>query len=213
LPGKRTAKKKRPVKPVRNEALRKELLAMRENDLRVRSETIKGLSIFAGYHPVMEEEHKRNAARLKEIIAGHGWPGKSLVGEDGMIAAWFIAQHAISDPPFQREALKLMKAAHKKDEVSTQAVAFLEDRISVCEGRPQLYGTQFEPDEHGIYQPCPMINPEHVNERRKSVGMETLEERTKAVNADQQPEQITSREYARYKKKHQDWLRKTGWQK
>lgn len=186
---------------------------MRENDLRVRSETIKGSSIFASYHPRMEEVHTRNAARLKEIIAEYGWPGTRLVGEDGMIAAWFIAQHAIGDPPFQRKALKLLKAAHRKGEVSAQAVAFLQDRICVFEGRPQVYGTQFEPDEQGVYRPCQMIDPERANERRKAIGMEALEERAAAVNADQRPENITAREYARYKTNYQNWLRKVGWRK
>lgn len=178
LPRKPTARQKRTAKPARNERLRQELLAMRESDLRVRSKIIKGASIFADYDPRMEEEHKRNAARLKEIIAEHGWPGRSLVGEDGMIAAWFIAQHAIGNPLFQRQALKLMKAALRKGEVSALAVAFLEDRIRVCEGHPQIYGTQFELDEHGIYRPFHTIDPERVNERRKAVGIEALEERT-----------------------------------
>lgn len=213
MPRKATAQQRRTAKPAQNEELRQELLAMRENDFRVRSRVIMGASIFAGYHPRMEQEHKRNAARLKEIIAEHGWPGRRLVGEDGMIAAWFIAQHAISDPPFQRQALELMKAAQKKSEVSAQAVAFLEDRIRVCEGRPQIYGTQFEPDERGTYRPSRMIDPGRVNKRRKAAGMETLEERMTAVNADQQPENITAREYARYKKNYENWLRKTGWRK
>src|SRR5437660_12473904 len=106
-----------------NEILRQELLAMREEDLRVRDEVVKGASSFDGYHPRMEELHKRNAARLKEIIADHGWPGRSLVGEDGAIAAWFIAQHSISDPPFQRRALELLREAHQKGEVSATALA------------------------------------------------------------------------------------------
>ncbi|HEY6253146.1 MAG TPA: hypothetical protein VI685_24580, partial [Candidatus Angelobacter sp.] len=63
-----------------NAELRQELLAMREEDLRVRDQVLKGASSFAGYHPRMEELHKRNAARLKEIISEHGWPGRSLVG-------------------------------------------------------------------------------------------------------------------------------------
>jgi hypothetical protein len=141
-----------------NQELRQELLAMRETDLRVRDEVIKGASAFAGYHPRMEEVHRRNAARLKEIIAQHGWPGRSLVGEDGMIAAWFIAQHSISDPPFQRRALELIKGAHSKGEASAIGAAFLEDRIAVFEGRPQVYGTQFEPDEEGMAQPCPIAD-------------------------------------------------------
>ena len=34
-----------------NETLRQKLLAMREEDLRVRDEVIKGASSFDGYHP------------------------------------------------------------------------------------------------------------------------------------------------------------------
>jgi hypothetical protein len=40
---------------------------------------------------------RRNAKRLDEIVDAHGWPGKSLVGEDGAHAAWLIAQHAVHD--------------------------------------------------------------------------------------------------------------------
>src|SRR5262249_55303664 len=127
-----------------NEPLRQELLAMREEDSRVRDEIIQGASLYAGYHPRMEAVHQRNAARLKQIIEVHGWPGRSLVGEDGSIAAWFIAQHAISDPPFQRRALELLREALVKGEVSGAAPAYLEDRICCFEGRPQIYGTQFE---------------------------------------------------------------------
>lgn len=101
----------------------------------------------------MEAVHKRNAGRLKQVIAEHGWPGRSLVGEDGMIAAWFIVQHAISDPPFQRQVLTLLNDALARGEVSPQSLAFLEDRICIFEGRPQIYGTQFEPDDSGMYRP------------------------------------------------------------
>jgi hypothetical protein len=193
-----------------NEQLRQELLALREEDMRVRDEIIKGRSSFDGYDPRMEEVHKRNVARLKEIIAEHGWAGRSLVGEDGAIAAWFIAQHAIGDPPFQRRALELLREAHNKGEVSATALAFLEDRICVFEGRPQIYGTQFEPDEHGISQPCPIADPEHVNERRKALGMNTIEERTRELQAGEQPEYDPEKR-AQYERDHQAWLKRVGW--
>ncbi len=186
---------------------------MREEDLRVRDEVIKGSSIYGGYDPRMEEVHQRHAARLKAIIAEHGWPGRSLVGEDGMVAAWFIAQHAISDPPFQRQALVLLKEAHGKGEVSPQSVAFLEDRICAFEGRPQTYGTQFEPDGHGMYRPCPIADPEHVNQRRLAAGMNTIEERTRELNAEQQPEEISSEQLAEYRSNYLAWLRQVGWRK
>src|SRR5215471_20549472 len=196
-----------------NEDLRRELLAMREEDLRVRDEVIQGSSIDGAYDPRMEEVHNCHATRLKAIIAEHGWPGRSLVGEDGMIAAWFIAQHSISDPPFQRRALELLKEAQTKGEASIRAVALLEDRICAFEGRPQTYGTQFEPDEHGRYLPSPIADPEHVNERRLSIGMNTIEERTRELNADQQPEEISSEQFAEYQRNYLEWLRQVGWRK
>jgi len=195
-----------------NEKLRQELLAMREEDLRVRAEVVKGASSFAGYHPRMEELHKRNAARLKEIIAEHGWPGRSLVGEDGAIAAWFIAQHAISDPPFQRRALELQREARDKGEISAVGPAFLEDRICVLEGRPQIYGTQFEGDEHGMPQPLQIADPEHVNERRAAIGMNTIEERTREMQADCSPEYDPEKR-AECERGYQEWLRNVGWRK
>lgn len=196
-----------------NPQLRLELLAMRAHDAEVRDKIIKGASAFDGYHPQMEEVHKRNAARLKEIIAEYGWPGRSLVGEDGMIAAWFIAQHAIGDPPFQRRALELIKEAHSKGEASAIGAAFLEDRICVFEGRPQFYGTQFEDDETGMPQPCPIADPEHVNERRKALGMNTIEERTEELRAGNQPEKPDPERLAAYRRDHEEWLRRVGWRR
>src|SRR5260370_27640988 len=157
-----------------NEHLRRELLAMREEDMRVRDEVVKNSSIYAGYDPRMEEVQLRQAERLKAIIAQHGWPGRSRVGEDGMVAAWFIAQHAIGDPAFQRRALELLREAHSKGEASPQSVAFLEDRICMFEGRPQIYGTQFEPDERGMYRPSAIADPQHVDDRRLPIRINTI---------------------------------------
>jgi hypothetical protein len=193
-----------------NDSLRQELLALREEDMRVRAEVIQGASVFAGYHPRMEEVHQRNAARLKEIIAEHGWPGRSLVGEDGAIAAWFIAQHSISDPPFQRRVLELLREALARGEVSPKAPAFLEDRICCFEGRPQIYGTQFEPDRNGVLQPYPIADPEHVNERRRAIGLNTIEERTREMRAGEQPEPNPAA-WAEYERQLQEWLRRVGW--
>jgi hypothetical protein len=184
---------------------------MREEDLRVRAETIQGAPAFDGYHSRMKAVHTRNAKRLKQIIAQYGWPGRTLVGEDGMIAAWFIVQHAISDPPFQRQVLQLLKDKLAEGEVSAQSVAFLEDRICVFKGRPQIYGTQFEPDDRGMYHPSTIGDSEHVNERRSAVGMNSIEERTRQINEGQQPEEVDPERLAEYRRKHLEWLRRVGW--
>lgn len=84
--------------------------------------------------------------------------------------------------------MELIREAHERGEASATGAAFLEDRICVFEGRPQLCGTHFEPDDHGMPQPCPIADPEHVNERRKALGMNTIEERTREIQKGDQPE-------------------------
>jgi len=83
---------------------------MRAEDLRVREELIQsGEMDGTRYVPRMEAVHRANAARLRQIIADYGWPDIYLVGLDGTLAAWFVAQHAIGEPDFQREALRLVQ--------------------------------------------------------------------------------------------------------
>src|SRR5215813_1102252 len=93
-----------------NEPLRRELIAMRAEDLRVRKELIdSGEMDGTRYVPRMEAVHRANAARLRQIIADYGWPDTELAGADGTLAAWFVAQHSIGEPDFQRWALRLVQ--------------------------------------------------------------------------------------------------------
>ena len=52
-----------------------------------------------------------NLPWLKKVIAEIGWPGRSIVGDDGASAAWLLVQHADSDPGFQRQRLDLLTGA------------------------------------------------------------------------------------------------------
>jgi hypothetical protein len=52
-----------------------------------------------------------NTDRLREIVREHGWPGRSLVGDEAARAAWLLAQHADRQLDFQREALPLLERA------------------------------------------------------------------------------------------------------
>jgi hypothetical protein len=71
-----------------SEQLRTELLAMRAEDKRVREELIaSGEMDGSHYVPRMEELHRRNAARLRELVAVYGWPGEDVAGKDGAEAA------------------------------------------------------------------------------------------------------------------------------
>jgi hypothetical protein len=158
-----------------DESLRQELLAMRAEDLRVRTELDEAGELGGPYVPRMEEVHVRNAARLRELIALHGWPAEDMAGEDGAKAAWFIVQHAIGEPDFQRKTLTRIQNCVAEGRAPAWHAAYLEDRIAMYEGRSQRFGTQWLDDPtDGRIRPWKLADPEHVNELRASVGLGPL---------------------------------------
>jgi uncharacterized protein DUF6624 len=192
--------------------LRSELLAMMEEDQRVREELVRDGSLWEAYHPRMEAVHQKNAASLTEILDARGWPGQSDVGEDGAYAAWMIVQHAIGNPPLQRRALRLLQAAANEDEADPKHAAMLEDRIRMYEGRKQLYGTQFNWNERGEMTLVPIDDPEHVDERRVALGFAPIAN-AEVANREfaRQRHQNRPNDFDRFWREYQDWLKRVGW--
>lgn len=142
---------------------------IRDQDMRRRALENNGV-IETDEDEVLDQ---KNTARMKEIVNQIGWPTVSKVGREVSEMAWLLVQHADHDVEFQKRCLQLMR--EQPEEVSISDIAYLEDRICVNEGNPQIYGTQFY-GEGTNYGPRPIKDPENVNERRKKLGMESLEE-------------------------------------
>lgn len=143
-----------------NEALRAELIEMKDHDFRVRQRLLDEGKLGGFYVPEMEAVHRQNAARLREVIAEYGWPHEEIAGEDGAKAAWLIAQHAIGEPDFQRQSLQHLQRHTAEGKLPAWHAAYLEDRIAVQEGRPQRYGTQWVDDiRDGLARPFPLEIP------------------------------------------------------
>lgn len=188
--------------------LRHELLARAAEDRRVRAELAAEGTLFDGYHPRMEAVHRSNAAYLAAVVDRHGWPGATMVGDDGADAAWLIAQHAIGEPDFQRRCLDALETAAERGEVPRWQPAMLEDRIRVFEGKAQRYGTQLAVDDDGMLSPLPIEDPEGVEERRRAVGLEPLAERL--AKAERVP---PPKDREAYDRGYEAWLRQVGWRK
>ena len=194
--------------------IRRELLAMAEEDQRVRAELAADGSLFDGYHPRMRAVHDGHAARLAAILERWGWPGEPQVGPDGAKAAWLIAQHAIARPAFQRQALEALRVAAGRGDAPLLQPAMLEDRIRVLEGRPQRYGTQFDWDESGELSPLPVEDPEALEDRRRAVGLGPLDEAVRtqreaaAAEGERPPEDWRAR-----RRGMEAWLRAVGWRR
>ena len=165
--------------PPANPALAQELLAMLKEDQEVRQRWLKDQKNEA----IREEVRaltKKHAARLDEIVAAHGWPGKTLLGAGQESAAWTIAQHGGHE--LLERMLPLMYDAVVKRELDESLYATSLDRVLVRRGMKQMYGTQFDVDAAtGKCQPLPIENPEQVEERRKRAGMSSLADYTKEL--------------------------------
>lgn len=142
--------------------LREELLAMQADD---QADRTGGRS---------SSTDRERTERLAEIVDEHGWPTRSLVGEDGASAAWLIAQHSDHDVAFQQEALELMRDAVTEGEADATELAYLEDRVALNSGRAQVYGTQVGCVD-GRPEVAELEDPEGVDRRRSEVGLPPLE--------------------------------------
>jgi hypothetical protein len=190
-----------------------ELLELIANDERVRERLARNGSLFLGYHPEMETVHRENAERLRAIIDEVGWPGRTMVGDAGADAAWRVAQHAIGEPAFMREALELVHAAVERGEAPAAHAAYLEDRVRSLEGRPQLYGTQYDWDESGQLGPYPEIEDRaSVDARRAALGLGPITENTARMRAGAAANnERPLADLAARRREMGAWARKAGW--
>jgi len=153
-----------PRLPARDEALRKELIRMAEED------QASGSCVRSSPSDLLlcrdtREVRRDDQLALDRIIAEHGWPGVTHVGVDGQRAAWLIAQHADEDVVFQKNCLDLVREAFTIGEAEGNALAYLTDRVLDHEGSPQMYGTQGV----GVFSP---EDERRVDANRKLIGLE-----------------------------------------
>ena len=116
-----------------------------------------------------------NTEWLKGIVAEHGWPTISQVGEEAAFNAWLLVQHADHDPLFQFQALRLMEPLVAQGEVTKQNYAYLYDRIMLKLSGKQRYATQVMCRD-GERQPQPLEDEANVERLRSEMGLPTVAE-------------------------------------
>ena len=117
-----------------------------------------------------------NTDRLREIVSQHGWPGRSLVGDEGAHNAWLIAQHADRQLDFQREALELLADAVRHGDAA-QTRPCVPDGPGPHERRPPAgLGTQIAEVKDGKGVPWPVEDPINLDARRAAIGLPPFEE-------------------------------------
>jgi hypothetical protein len=125
---------------------------------------------------------ERNLITIKNYFKTNGFPGIKENGKETSLHFWLIVQHGDNDVSFQEKVLIAMKKELKFNNVNKQNYAYLYDRVQKNKNMPQLYGTQMIWDSKGKHYPYKLKFPEKVNELRKEMGLEPLEEYLKLFN-------------------------------
>jgi len=194
--------------------LSEKIIELKKEDLELRDKLIQIGQLGNGYNEEMAKMHNRNAEILNEIIDSIGYPTIDKVGKEGDDAAWLVIQHSIGQPKFMKKCAKLLENAVNENKANPRHLAYLTDRIAVYEETLQLYGTQFDWNENGELTPHPFDDLTEVNQRRKSIGLNTLEEQTELIrrrvkNENQRP----PTNFLKRKKEIDKWKKLVGWKK
>ena len=163
-----------------NTELHDELIKRMEKEQELRSEAVGKVD-----NPKLIERIKaidlQNTIWVEQLMEQQGLPGMTEVGDDGTQALFLLIQHS-PDLEFQKRCLSFMEVLVRQGEFASVHLAYLADRILALEGKPQIYGTQGRSQDDGVIVPYPIENDDHVNERRKAIGLESMEEYFKVMN-------------------------------
>lgn len=115
-----------------------------------------------------------NLAVIQNIIDNRGWLGADIIGKKGTSTLFLVIQH--SDISTQEKYLPIMRNAVIDGKMLAGNLALTEDRVLLRKGERQLYGTQIGTNRDGTRYIAPISDPENVNERRKRIGLSSIEE-------------------------------------
>lgn len=124
---------------------------------------------------IINEKDSINLIKVKSILDKYGWLGADEVGGQGNSTLFLVIQH--SDQATQEKYLPMMRDAVKNGKAQGSALALLEDRVALGQGKRQVYGSQIGRDpETQIYYVSPLEDPDNVDKRRAEVGLRPLSE-------------------------------------
>ena len=104
------------------------------------------------------------------FLPPEGWFYASKYGQDASSAAFLIVQHGNLE--LWRRFVPVLEPLMAKGEVKGTEYALMFDRLALAEGRPQRYGSQMT-CKNGKFVVDKLADPEHVEERRKTMGSKT----------------------------------------
>ncbi|MDH5233269.1 MAG: hypothetical protein OEY38_24720, partial [Gammaproteobacteria bacterium] len=165
------------------ESLKEIFEEMLNKEEQVTAQLAKDGNLYDGYPIELKNMHNKNADFFQTLLDNSEWPRISDVGEETAKMACAVFQHcAICRPSLMKKGFEVISELAKLGEAHKQCVAYVSDRISYYERRPQKFGTQFEWNQNNEYGPWKIENEKEINLRRKEMGLNTQEEHNANVS-------------------------------
>ena len=160
----------------KDNALRAELLAMRDRDQKARQDCPTGNADeqMKCYARIGESIDKENTQRLEEIVRKVGVPDAQMVGADGVQAFYLVLQHSPS-LELKKKSAKGMKKAYEAKVLSALDYANFTDRLLVNLGKPQIYGSNFDFKDGKLVMSM-VKDPKKLDARRRKLGLPPITE-------------------------------------
>lgn len=130
----------------------------------------------------MQRIDKVNREEFKKIFKTTGLI-TSEYGKDAQLSAFLLVQHMPrSEISFMKKYLSLMK--NHLEDFEPINFAMLCDRVETWQNKPQIYGTQFVSVENSkdTFKLRELKNPDLVDQRRKEIGLEPLQDYIKKLS-------------------------------
>lgn len=168
-----------------NKPLQAELLVIFDDDQNIRNQYVSAQKEYGRQSKIVDSlgeimivKDSINLIKVTGILDKYGWVGSDKVGGQANQTLFLVIQH--SDLSTQQKYLPMMREAVKNKNASGSSLALLEDRVALREGKHQIYGSQIGYDnETNKSYVLPLQDPDHVDERRASVGLSPLAEYVK----------------------------------
>jgi hypothetical protein len=176
--------------PNNSSALKLKLERLFDEDQKIRV-TLDSLINLHGYESAQVQSYIKetmmdidsvNTAEVIKILETYGWLGTEKVGMKGNAALFVIIQHGSLKT--QETYLPMLRHSVKQGKSSPINLGMLEDRIALSKHKRQVYGTQLWTKEDGSLFIAPVSNPDKLDKRRKSIGLEPISTYAKAHGFD-----------------------------
>jgi len=152
--------------------VRKELLAMANEHMKLNSDILENFAKNSGRVTELNAVSRKHFIRVCEVIQQHGWLDRTTLKDEAFQALLYLLTSTKS-VDLQLQMMPLLTAAAQKGDIPKPVVAEVVDMVRLNTGQPQIFGTQATRRGDVLYIQ-PLLNENRVDQWRDQYGLGPL---------------------------------------